>query len=106
MVVGENEKHPSALISPNTDTITEWCKRHNHTYPGDAEIGADKVISDRVMQEVNKLMEPFSQWERVKVIRILPEPFSIEGGELTPTLKLKRKPIQAKYTDLIKGIYE
>jgi long-chain acyl-CoA synthetase len=40
------------------------------------------------------------------VIRILPEPFSIEGGELTPTLKLKRKPIQAKYTDLIKGIYE
>ena len=106
MVVGENEKHPSALISPNTDTITEWCKRHNHTYPGDAEIGADKVISDRVMQEVNKLMEPFSQWERVKVIRILPEPFSIEGGELTPTLKLKRKPIQAKYNDLIKGIYE
>jgi len=106
IVVGEYQKHPAALISPNTDTIVEWCKRHNHTYPGDAEIGADKVISDRVMQEVNQLMEPFSQWERVKVIRILPEPFSIEGGELTPTLKLKRKPIQAKYTDLIKGIYE
>ena len=106
IVVGEYQKHPAALISPNTDTITEWCKRHNHTYPGDTEIGADKVISDRVMKEVDKLMEPFSQWERVKVIRILPEPFSIEGGELTPTLKLKRKPIQAKYTDLIKGIYE
>jgi len=106
IVVGEYQKHPSALISPNTDTITEWCKRHNHTYPGDTEIGADKVISDRVMKEVNKLMEPFSPWERVKVIRILPEPFSIEGGELTPTLKLKRKPIQAKYADLIKGIYE
>jgi len=106
IVVGEYQKHPSALISPNTDTITEWCKRHNHTYPGDTEIGADKVISDIVMKEVNKLMEPFSPWERVKVIRILPEPFSIEGGELTPTLKLKRKPIQAKYADLIKGIYE
>ena len=106
MVVGENEKHPSALISPNTDTVTDWCKRHDHNYPGEAEIGADKVISDRVMQEVDRLMEPFSPWERVKVIRILPEPFSIDGGELTPTLKLKRKPIKAKYNDLIKGIYE
>lgn len=106
IVVGENEKHPSALISTNLDTVKEWCKRHNHTCPVEAEIGLNKVICDRVMQEVETLMAPFSPWERVKVIRILPEPFSIEGGELTPTLKLKRKPIQAKYTKLIKAIYE
>ncbi len=106
IVVGENEKHPSALISTNLDTVKEWCKRHNHTCPVEAEIGSNKVICDRVMQEVETLMAPFSPWERVKVIRILPEPFSIEGGELTPTLKLKRKPIQAKYTKLIKAIYE
>ena len=106
MVVGENQKHPSALISPDTGAVTEWCKRHNHTYPGDSKLGGDQVISDRIMQEVDKLMEPFSKWERVKVIRVLPEPFTIEGGELTPTLKLKRKPIKAKYDSLINGIYE
>ena len=106
MVVGENQKHPSALISPDTGAVTEWCKRHNHTYPGDSKLGGDQVISDRIMQEVDQLMEPFSKWERVKVIRVLPEPFTIEGGELTPTLKLKRKPIKTKYDSLINGIYE
>ena len=106
MVVGEYRKHPAALISPDTAAINEWCKRHDHTYPGDDKIGDDTRITDRIMEEVNTLMAPFSQWERVKVIRVLPEPFSIEGGELTPTLKLKRKPIKTKYEALIEGIYE
>jgi long-chain acyl-CoA synthetase len=106
MVIGEYRKHPSALISPDTTAINEWCKRHDHAYPGDDKIGDDTRISNRIMEEVDKLMEPFSQWERVKIIRILPAPFSIEGGELTPTLKLKRKPIKTKYADLIEGIYE
>ena len=106
MVIGEYRKHPSALISPDTNAINEWCKRHDHPYPGDDKIGEDTRISNRIMEEVDKLMEPFSQWERVKIIRVLPAPFSIEGGELTPTLKLKRKPIKTKYADLIEGIYE
>jgi long-chain acyl-CoA synthetase len=105
MVVGENQKHPSALISPATAAIQEWCKRHNHDYPGDTRIGDDERISSRIMKEVDKLMEPFSQWEKVKVIRILPEPFTIEGGELTPTLKLKRQPIKDKYQTTIDSIY-
>jgi long-chain acyl-CoA synthetase len=106
IVLGEYRKHPSALISPDTVAIIEWCKRHDHPYPGDDKIGEDTRISRRIMEEVDKLMEPFSQWERVKIIRVLPAPFSIEGGELTPTLKLKRKPIKTKYADLIEGIYE
>ena len=106
IVLGEYRKHPSALISPDTVAIIEWCKRHDHPYPGDDKIGEDTRISSRIMEEVDKLMEPFNQWERVKIIRVLPAPFSIEGGELTPTLKLKRKPIKTKYADLIEGIYE
>ena len=49
------------------------------------------------MAEVDRLMAPFSKWEQVKVIKVIPEPFTIEGGELTPTLKLKRDPIKKKY---------
>jgi long-chain acyl-CoA synthetase len=106
MVIGEYRKHPSALISPDTVAISEWCKRHDHAYPGDDKIGDDTRIFNRIMEEVNKLMEPFSSWEKVKVIRVIPAPFSIEGGELTPTLKLKRKPIKIKYAELIESIYE
>ena len=58
------------------------------------------------MEEVDRLVEPFAKWEQVKVIKIIPEPFSIEGGELTPTLKLKRDPIKKKYGTLIDSIYE
>ena len=58
------------------------------------------------MDEVNSLMAPFAKWEQVKVIKIIPEPFSVEGGELTPTLKLKRDPIKKKYGALIDSIYE
>ena len=51
-------------------------------------------------------MVPFAKWEQVKVIKVIPEPFTIEGGELTPTLKLKRDPIKKKYGALIESIYE
>jgi long-chain acyl-CoA synthetase len=105
MVIGEGEKHPSALVVPAEPAIEEWCKRHNHTYPGFAGIASDTRIVSRIEQDVERLMEPFAKWERVKVIRVLPQPFTIEAGELTPTLKLKRKPIKARYADLIEGIY-
>ena len=58
------------------------------------------------MEEVDSLMEPFAKWEQVKVIKIIPEPFSIDSGELTPTLKLKRDPIKKKYGEVIDSIYE
>ena len=74
--------------------------------PGEENIASDEVIFNRIMDEVNSLMAPFAQWEQIKVIKIIPEPFSIEGGELTPTLKLKRDPIKKKYGALIDSIYE
>jgi long-chain acyl-CoA synthetase len=105
MVIGEGERHPSALVVPAPEAVEEWCKRHNHPYPGMENLGQDERIRARIEQDVERLVESFAQWERVKVIRLLPEPFSIEAGELTPTLKLKRKPIKARYADVIEGIY-
>ena len=64
------------------------------------------MIFNRIMAEVDRLMDPFAKWEQVKVIKVIPEPFTIEGGELTPTLKLKRDPIKKKYGALIESIYE
>ena len=65
----------------------------------------DSEICATILEDIQGLMEPFSSWERIKKIELLPEPFTIDGGELTPTLKLKRKPILAKYGDRVEAIY-
>jgi long-chain acyl-CoA synthetase len=105
IVVGENRKHPAALIVPDAVVVEEWCKRHNHSFPGMAGIAGDDRIRERIEREVNELMASFAKWEQVKKITILPAVFTIDGGELTPTLKLKRKPIMAKYADAIEAMY-
>jgi long-chain acyl-CoA synthetase len=105
IVVGENRKHPAALIVPDAVVVEEWCKRHDHPFPGMAGIAGDDRLRERIEREVNELMALFAKWEQVKKITILPAVFTIDGGELTPTLKLKRKPIMAKYADAIEAMY-
>ena len=105
MVIGEGRKHTAALVVPDMLVLEEWCKRHNRDCPAAADVPKDAEVCARIQQDIDGLMEPFAAWERVKKIQVLPAQFSIEGGELTPTLKLKRKPILAKYGDLIEAIY-
>ena len=63
-------------------------------------------IENRIWKDVLKANANFGKWEQVKKIKILMDPFTIEGGELTPTMKLKRKPILAKYQEEIEEIYK
>jgi len=55
--------------------------------------------------QVNKYNAGFGQWEKIKRFELVPNDWTIEGGEMTPTLKLKRKPILAKYAHLVSKIY-
>lgn len=105
MVVGEGEKHVSALIIPFQDFIYEWCERHHVSETEWSEIVNLDVLKDRIMKEVNTLNEEFAQYMKVKKIVILPDTWSIETGELTPTQKVKRRVIYSKYADRIKSIY-
>jgi long-chain acyl-CoA synthetase len=105
MVVGESQKFPGALVVPDAVAIEEWCKRKNHPYPGFENIGNDERLTQRIMDDVEKLTGSFAQWERVKKIQVLPQQFTIETGELTPTMKLKRKPIRERYQSIIEAMY-
>tara|TARA_B110000285_G_scaffold178179_1_gene200298 strand:+ start:96 stop:1871 length:1776 start_codon:yes stop_codon:yes gene_type:complete len=105
MVVGESQKFPGALVVPDAIAVEEWCKRKNHPYPGFENIGKDERLAQRMMEDVEKLTSSFAQWERIKKIHILSHPFTIENGELTPTMKLKRKPIRERYQASIDAIY-
>ena len=105
MVIGENRNFPAALVVPAFDGVRKWCSKHGINYTTDEDMIQDQRVVERIWKDVEKTNQGFGKWEQVKQIRLLPEMFTIEGGELTPTLKLKRKPILAKYASLIEDIY-
>ncbi|MFN5910765.1 MAG: AMP-dependent synthetase/ligase [Bacteroidota bacterium] len=107
MVIGEGEKFPAALIVPSYAFAKEWAQRHNIDL-GDGSnqsIVANKALNDRIEQEIMEFNKGYGNWEQIKKFVLLDNEFSIEGGELTPTLKLKRKIILEKYRSKYKEIY-
>jgi long-chain acyl-CoA synthetase len=62
-------------------------------------------VKDLIAADIEKINGRIGKWEQVKSFRLLPQPFTVEGGELTPTLKLKRKNILVKYGELVTEIY-
>ena len=106
MVVGEGQKFPGALIIPEFAALREWAKTHNIPYSSDAEMVKKHEIQKLILDEVNRFNKEFAPYEQVKKIELLSAPWSIENGEITPTLKPKRKVIMTRYKDLIEGMYE
>ena len=105
MVIGEGRKHPSALIVPAFDSVEVWCKKHKVNYTNPEDILKNEKVVERILRDVDRLNADFSKWEQIKNVQLLCDAFTVEGGELTPTLKLKRKPILKKYADIIEDIY-
>ncbi|MFA0961819.1 long-chain fatty acid--CoA ligase [Roseivirga sp. BDSF3-8] len=105
MIIGDGEKFPAALIVPSFDALKKWCELKEIPYSSDAEMIGNPSVQEKFDREISKYNESFAQYERVKQFRLLPEPWSIEGGELTPTLKLKRKAIMEKHGPLVNQIY-
>ena len=107
MVVGEGEKFPSALIVPSFAFIKEWAQRKGFEL-GDGSnqaIAKDNHVIGRIQEEIDTFNKGFGNWEQIKKFVLLEKEFSIEAEELTPTLKLKRKKILAKYQKEYASIY-
>lgn len=105
IVLGENRKHPSALIVPDFVFVREWCKRKGYAAETTKEIVENPHVIDRIGREIEEINRHFGKWEQVKQFRLLEHPFTIENNMITPTLKLKRKEIRKAYADLIDSIY-
>ena len=107
MVIGEGEKMPAALIQPNFAFVKDWAKiKHITIGESNVEICKNKEVIDRIEQEVVKCNLNFGKWEQIKKFELTPDEWSIDGGHLTPTLKMKRKIIKEIYIDLYNRIYE
>jgi long-chain acyl-CoA synthetase len=105
MVIGEGEKMPAAFIQPNFEFVREWASRHNLKFNTNEELCANQMVIDRIQEEIDHCNEKFGNWEKVKRFELTPDVWSINDGHLTPTMKLKRKIIKEKYSDLYHKIY-
>ena len=107
MVIGESRKFPAALVVPCFAFIKDWASKKNIDL-GDgsnASIIANETVKARIDQEVNAFNEEYGKWEQIKCVELLENELSVEGGELTPTLKLKRKMIMDIHSNKVNCIY-
>lgn len=105
MVIGDGEKMPAALIQPNFEFIEEWAKRKNVSFSSPADLVTKPELIDRIQEEIDLFNEKFGKWEKIKRFELTKEAWSVEEGHLTPTMKIKRREIKAKYIDLYEKIY-
>lgn len=107
MVVGDGEKMPGALIQPNFVFVRAWANRHNiEISSNNEELLKNPKIRKRLIEEVEEINEKLGKWEQIKVFDFTADEWSIDGGHLTPTLKLKRRVILEKYKHLYEKFYQ
>ncbi|WP_375418511.1 AMP-dependent synthetase/ligase [uncultured Hymenobacter sp.] len=105
MVVGADQKFASALVIPSFADLKGWCKRNGVADCPNEELVKNEKVVNLYESLVKKHNQSFAQWEQVKRIALLPELWTVESGEMTPTMKVKRKAITEKNKGLIEGMY-
>jgi long-chain acyl-CoA synthetase len=105
VIVGNRRSFPAALILPNFEKLRLWCRESSLPAETSAQMAAHPRVQAFLMEQVENVNREFAQYERVKKIAILSEEFTIERGELTPTLKARRSVIESRYKHLIDELY-
>lgn len=104
-VIGDGRKFISALVVPNFENLKEYAEKNNLNLSSNEELANSKEIHDMIEKHIAEYQKDLAAFERIKHFIILPRPFSMEKGELTNTLKIKRAVINKRYAKLIDAIY-
>jgi long-chain acyl-CoA synthetase len=104
MVYGDNRPYLVALVTLNVETVTRFA--HERGRPDDlTKLAEDAEVRDQVQRELDAINGRLSSFETVKKFALLPRDFTIDGGELTPTLKVKRKVVAERYRAILDALY-
>ena len=106
VLIGDNRMFLSALIVPDRDALKKYAERRSISYKDENELLKNEEIYKVVESEIQQLQKDLAQYERVRKFVLLDKPFTIEDGEITPTLKVKRKVVEEKYRHLIEKMYD
>ncbi len=104
-VIGDKRKFISALIIPNFENMQRWADNRQLKYSDNEELVKHPEIRDLVKNEIEQLQAEAARYEKVKKFILLAEPLTIEKGELTPSLKIKRKVVEERFKDQIEQMY-
>jgi long-chain acyl-CoA synthetase len=105
MIVGENRKFPAALIVPEFNVVVHHFKQTGVHFNSNSEIVVHPEVKALIEAEVRRLNQQFGRYSQIKKFALLVEEWSIAGGELTPTLKVKRRQLLKKYAREIESLY-
>ena len=105
MVIGAEEKYVGALIIPSFSNLKEWTKKRNIEYSTNDAMIKNPEVKELFNNEVSHYNQQFSHVEQIKKFELLSHDWSVETGEMTPKLSLKRKVIMEKYKDAVRKIY-
>ncbi len=105
MVVGDGQKYAAALIVPSFLGLQDWCQHKGIPYTTDKEMVQKPEIIEKFEREIEKTNASLAQYETIKKFRLIPRLWTIESGELTPKLSVKRRVISTSYKDLIDSMY-
>lgn len=106
MVIGENKKFPAAFIIPNYEQLEKWAHSHQITFSSHADLISNPAVEKKYLAEVARLSTNYGHWEIIKKVKLLEHEWTIQAGQLTPKLSLKRKIILADFAQEIAQIYE
>ena len=105
MVIGENQKFAAALIVPDFNHLKSWCMVKDIEYTNNAEMLAIPRIRKRFQKEVSRYNQSFGDWERIQKFELIDHEWSVETGELSATLKVRRSHVSLVYNHLIEKIF-
>ncbi len=105
MVIGENRRFPAALIVPAFKVVVQHFRQTGVHLNSNNEIVAHPEVNALIEAEIQRLNQYFGRYSQIKKFVLLEEEWSIAGGELTPTLKLKRRQVLKKYATEIESLY-
>ena len=105
MVIGENHKFPSALIVPSFSYFNDWANKLGTQIGNQAEMVKNQQVIDKIKEVINATNSQLAHYEAIKKFELIDTEWTIEAGELTPKLSLKRKQLLLKHKDLVDKIY-
>jgi len=105
VIVGNRRNFPAALVVPNFETLEAWARQKGLPVTSRDELAARPEVVAHYEKLIQELTPDLAQFEKIKKIALLPNEFTLEAGELTPTLKVRRRVVEEKYKDVIDRLY-